>query len=44
VSKTKTATIGVYDDFDDACKSGNKLLEEMESKFELHVFPVKKKI
>ena len=32
-------TIGVYDDFDEACKNGNSLLENLESKFDLHVFP-----
>lgn len=38
-SHTKTITIGVYDDFDEACVHGNKLMETMESKFKLHVFP-----
>jgi hypothetical protein len=32
-------TIGVYDDFEEACKHGNELLENLESKFELHQFP-----
>ena len=38
-SKSKTVTIGIYDDFDDACINGNKLLEILESKFEIHSFP-----
>jgi len=29
----------VFDDFDNACLEGNKLLENLESKFPLHVFP-----
>lgn len=36
---SKTITIGVFDDFDQACISGNALLEDLESKFKLHVFP-----
>ena len=35
----KTITIGVYDNFDDACIGGNNLLEKLESKFEIHSFP-----
>ncbi len=35
----KTVTIGVYEDFEDACKAGNGMLEGMEKKFPLHVFP-----
>lgn len=35
----KTVTIGVYDDFEDACKYGNELLVNLESKFKLHRFP-----
>lgn len=38
-AKSKTITIGVYHDFDDACKDGNKLMENLESKFQLHKFP-----
>jgi len=38
-SRTKKVTIGVYDDFDEACKNGNALLEKLEGKFDLHVFP-----
>ena len=38
-SHTKTVTIGVYDDFDDACKYGNELMENLESKFQIHTFP-----
>lgn len=37
--RTKTVTIGFYDDFDEACKNGNHLMEVLESKFELHQFP-----
>ncbi len=37
--KNKTVTIGVYDNFDDACINGNILLETLESKFEIHTFP-----
>ena len=37
--KNKTITIGVYDDFDEACKNGNIALEHLESRFKLHVFP-----
>ena len=37
--RSKTITIGVFDDFEDACKKGNKLMETLESKFPLHVFP-----
>lgn len=32
-SRNKTITIGVYDDFDEACKEGNKVLEVLESKY-----------
>ena len=38
-SKNKMITIGVYDTFEEACKNGNNLLEVLESKFELHIFP-----
>lgn len=38
-SRNKMVTIGVYDTFEDACRNGNKLLEVLESKFELHQFP-----
>lgn len=38
-SKNKMVTIGVYDTFEEACKNGNNLLEVLESKFPLHVFP-----
>lgn len=38
-SKNKEITIGVYDDFDEACKCGNELMEKLESKFKLHKFP-----
>lgn len=37
--KNKVVTIGIYDTFEDACKSGNNLLGVLESKFELHQFP-----
>src|SRR5690554_5505803 len=35
----KVITIGIFDDFDQACVEGNKVLEMLESKFPLHVFP-----
>lgn len=38
-SKNKFVTIGVYDTFEQACENGNKLLETLENKFELHIFP-----
>lgn len=38
-SRNKKVTIGVYDTFDEACLNGNKLLENLESKFKLHVYP-----
>ena len=38
-SRSKTVTIGIYDDFDDACKYGNELMENLESKFQIHRFP-----
>lgn len=38
-SRSNKVTIGVYDDFDKACENGNKLLEELESRFKLHEFP-----
>lgn len=37
--KNKTVTIGVYDNFDDACLNGNNLLEKLENKFDIHTFP-----
>ena len=37
--KSNKVTIGVYDTFDDACKYGNELLENLESKFPIHTFP-----
>jgi hypothetical protein len=38
-SRNKEVTIGVFDDFDSACVEGNKLMETLESRFPLHVFP-----
>lgn len=38
-SKNKTITIGVYNSFEEACEGGNKVLENLESKFSLHTFP-----
>jgi len=38
-SREKEVTIGVYGDFDEACVVGNKVMETLESKFPLHVFP-----
>lgn len=37
--QSKTVTIGVYDNFDEACLKGNALLEKLESKFDIHTFP-----
>jgi hypothetical protein len=38
-SEIKKVTIGVYDNFDEACLSGNSLLKKLESKFDIHTFP-----
>tara|TARA_R110000772_G_C13310332_1_gene440589 strand:- start:16829 stop:17224 length:396 start_codon:yes stop_codon:yes gene_type:complete len=38
-SRSKKVTIGIHDTFDDACIDGNNLMENLESKFKLHVFP-----
>lgn len=38
-SRSKKITIGVYDDFGEACLNGNQALEVLESRFELHTFP-----
>lgn len=35
----KTITIGVFDDFKEACLRGNKELENLENRFKIHVFP-----
>jgi hypothetical protein len=35
-NKKRTVTIGVFNDFDTACKEGNNILELMESKFKLN--------
>lgn len=37
--KDKMVTIGVYDDFDEACVAGNGLMENLESKYPLYTFP-----
>ncbi|GEM_PF-1132037 len=37
--RDKIITIGTYDDFELACIHGNKALETLESRFELHRFP-----
>jgi len=37
--ESKTVTIGVYDTLEEANQEGNKMLEILESKFELHKFP-----
>ena len=37
--RIKKITIGIYDSFSEACASGNNLMENLESKFDLHVFP-----
>lgn len=33
--RTKTVTIGFYETFDEACINGNKVLENLESRFSL---------
>ena len=38
-NKSKKLTIGVFNDFKKACIEGNKLMENLESKFNIHVFP-----
>lgn len=35
----KEITIGVFDDFEQVCTEGNKNLEIMESRFDIHKFP-----
>lgn len=35
-NRNKTITIGVYDDFENACKEGNKNLEILEDNFKLN--------
>jgi hypothetical protein len=42
-SRNKNITIGIYDDFKEACKYGNELIEKLESRFKLHEFPDGKK-
>lgn len=37
--KSKTVTLGVYDTFEEAAEAGNKMLELMESRFNLHTYP-----
>lgn len=39
IPKNKVVTIGVFDTFETACENGNSVLENLESKFELHQFP-----
>lgn len=36
---SKTITIGVYDDFQEACDDGNAMLELLETRYPFHVFP-----
>jgi len=36
---SKTITIGVFDTLDEAIVEGNKVLEILESKFDIHTFP-----
>lgn len=35
----KTITIGIYSTFEEAAENGNKLLETLENRFDLHQFP-----
>jgi len=37
--KSKTITIGVFDTLDEAIVEGNKVLDVLESKFDIHTFP-----
>ena len=39
ISSNKTITIGIFDDFNTACIEGNKALEVLESKFNMHTYP-----
>ena len=39
ITSNKTITIGIFDDFDTACIEGNKALEVLESKFNIHTYP-----
>ena len=38
-TRNKVVTIGIYDDFEQACIHGNNLLRTLESMFPLHRFP-----
>jgi len=38
-TRNKIITIGVYDNFDDACINGNALLIKLEGRFDKHTFP-----
>lgn len=40
---TNKITIGIFDTLNFACESCNQVLEKLESKFDLHVFPDKTK-
>ena len=37
--RSKKVTIGVYDSFDEACLNGNNVLENLESRFDIHTYP-----
>ena len=37
--KKKTITIGLFDTYGKACVEGNKLLEKLEERYPVHVFP-----
>lgn len=37
--KSKRITIGIYDDFEEACIHGNNLIEKLEDKYPRHTFP-----
>ena len=37
--ESKTITIGVFDTLTEAIQHGNKVLQELETKFDLHKFP-----
>lgn len=37
--RSKSLTIGVYNDLDKAIEAGNEMLVTLESKYKLHIFP-----
>jgi len=37
--KSNKVTLGISDTFEEACAIGNSVLEDLEKRFDLHVFP-----